>query len=311
MKRAVIAVVLLVFGLAWGIAFQASSSNPPRFETWLEPTHSWETVKTHGVKAPPKLFDAGNGWQREASGSMLFMQEMTPLGRLTNGLQVAWSGDQLLCAQEPKPSPAMEKARSWLNRFSRGWIRPLPRMCRYWLLDPARNTTVYIGQIPHPGFPPDYIPSPDFQHGFVAISVYPLQIAYCFDLPARRIWRWDLPKKPLGWWDNTHLLYHPTNDDVCLYDVVGGKTSMLVATSQVGQFLGEHKIARPARPLQVRPRWSGRKPNGFGAEFFLARGVMRDAVAIHIIRPDGRLELVPDSRLKFELDDSLRSSTEE
>jgi len=181
----------------------------------------------------------------------------------------------------------MEKARHWLNRISRGWIQPLPRTCRYWLLDVVGETSVYIGQIPYHGIPRDYMPSPDFQHGFIVLTIYPMQLAYCFDLPARRVWRWDLPKKPLGWWDNTHLLFHPTNDDVCLYDVATSKTSTLVESRCVDQFIRENQIVKPARQLNVRLRWDAWKTNAFSTDFFLAGGawVMKNSLVIHIAHP--------------------------
>ena len=147
------------------------------------------------------------------------------------------------------------------------------------------------------------MPSPDFQHGFIVLKTDPSLIAYCFDLPAHRIWCWDLPKKTLGWWDNTHLLLHPTNDDVCLYDVATDKTSTLVESSQVARFLRENQMPKPARPwpLNVRQEPNDRKTNSFPTEFYLAGGsrVMRNLVVIHIARPDGRLELVSDPHLKM------------
>jgi hypothetical protein len=313
LKRTVIFSLLLALGLGLVIAFQWSPSNPPRFEAWLDPTNTWDTVRMHGVKLRQNLFDEARGWGFELSRCLLYDENVKPLGQLTNGLPVAWSGDLLLCAEESTRSPSMQKAMNALSALSRGWIQPLPRWCRYWLLDVARGTTVYIGKISYPGFPPDYTPSPDFQHGYIVLRIYPLQSAYCFDLPARQIWRWDLPKKPLGWWDNTHLLFHPTNDDVCLYDVVTGKTSPLVESRQVDQFLRENQIAKPARQLMVRPRWHVRQTNSLGTDFFLSGGaaVMNNSVLIRIARPDGRLELVSDPQLKSVMDESLRSTMEE
>jgi len=331
MKRAVMFGVPVALMLALMLAFQASPSNPPHLEVRLNSTNIWSSEKRGKIKLPSKLFNQAHGWGVEKPGdseSAAFI-EMPTLGRVTNGFPVAWLGNQMLCAQESKPRPSMQKARNWLNRISRGWIPPLSRWCRFWLFDVDQGTTVCIGKFPYSGFQPyHYTPSSDFQHGFTVQNAYPLLNSYWLDLTGRRICHWDLPTKPLGWWDNTHILYHPTNDDVCLYDVNAGKTSTLVTSSQVAQFLRTNQMVRPARSLYVRQWRDYGKSNssepepqkhilGFPdsrlPEFYLAAGswIMTNSVVIHIARPDGRLEPVSDPHLNMMIDDTFRSFMEE
>ena len=289
MKRIVILAVLLALVLAGIVLIQSPAPSTPRFLPWATASHGPDQVSAF---EPHQIhFDEARVWLYSGysrSNAVLYdTAKMKPLGRLAHAIPVALFGDQLLCSQDSWP---------WVERLAR--LRKRPPVTRYWLLDLTRNTTVYIGKIPeNPSFSmSDYDPSPDARRGLLPLNILRLEATYWFDWEARRILSRPIHKYPSGWWDNTRLLFVSTNFDICLFDVVANKTSLLAGKRQIDQYFEDNRIPKTDGYFTITPHWNGREN-----DFYLTgdQSPKVDSPLIEITRPDGRLAM-RDPHFRFE-----------
>jgi hypothetical protein len=223
------------------------------------------------------------------------------LGRLANGWPTVIAADTrtVICAQtviglrERFKGLVGSIARRLLRKEAASPMDADPHSSafrRYWLLDLERGTAIRIGESPA-WSPASVVPSPDFQYAYGPLIRSGNDFDLCvLEIRSLSVEKMKNPPLPCGWWDNTRILCSTTNNDLALYDVVTKKTTELVSSWRIAEFLRENRVAAEFAPKVIVDRNGGRD------EFYLTdtheRLMALRSFLISVERPDGHLRLV-------------------
>jgi len=321
MKKVIVVFSLLVvFAVVLLIAWLRSDPDAPRFKpAQTQPVFKSDTlVSYHRLSSRP--FEGGKMWISAWSGTNEYryflydIEHKNILGELFNADAAFMTSDQtkLLCVQRVSWArrPLGDKTLAIIAPLFRG-KRSFPRrgadLETFWILDLKRNSAVKIGTaVSHPGLGIDFQLSSDFRYAYNRAAALPgeNELFLC-DVEKRVLARINVGGWPAAWWDARNILVKEPDDDFVLYDVVTGKSSLLLGASNITAFLEQNRIPDDGSKLNVFFTWNVRE-NVFYLTDPYKKWQATESFLARIERPEATLKLL-SSQFKFEWSDHLDS----
>lgn len=228
------------------------------------------------------------------------------LGELTNADPVVLdsSGSKLLCLQrwQHQTNDFGFRIHRWLAKISRR-TNPfdasddVPETIS--MIAFRGSTTAAMGEIwQQSGAGTGFQFSPDSRFGANKGSAYfGRSEIYVCDLKNESAFNLKQDGWPNGWWDDSNLIIKTTASDFIKFDVVTGKTNLLLSAKQVASFLANYGFTNSPR-ADLKSFWTGKQ-----FDFYLIGGFeewsANASYLIKVTRPNADLELI-DKKFKFE-----------
>lgn len=261
---AVIAIVVIIF-----TAVSRNDPNAPKYiPLQSQPKGPFGSVNYNwGEDAP---FVDGKFWfftilSRANHHQYLFdMDKGIVLGELTNGGVALSSRDysKVLCAGHDSFKTSVKQAvLSFLTKITKGKLHFATNTVEtYWVVDLHSNKARTVGTLFQiPGTGSRWRPSPDYRFGFNVPNNNDdeYHAFYLCDLEQETFRRIKFEGNVRGWWDEKHILISDLSGDLVLYDVISGKTSLLLAFSQIAKRLEEESISVAPGSVSTLKHWNG------------------------------------------------------
>jgi hypothetical protein len=310
MKRLLIVVLLVLAAIvAWLVI--SHHPNAPQFKSILSfQTPSYETLHYNFLQERP--FEGGKMWLSLWGGTNHLGWYLYDIDqrKVIGELQGAWPAfpgrdhSQVFCSTAEKYTPLIPRIVGLFRSVS---IRS-DYIETFWLLDVPRNSATRLGALRYSeGASSFATPSPDFRFVFNRITPPPQRgpTACLFDLERKSSKLLRIDGWTLGWWDNENLLFQDQTNDFRLFNVLSGRTSVLLYGTNVLAFLGRQGIDHKGT-LSMFPSWNGHE-NMFYLTDTYQRWLAAECFLVKVERPDARLTLLSPN-FKFEWSDHFDHS---
>lgn len=261
----------------------------------------------------PSPFEGGLVWisvfNKRVSHSYLYdIEHKKVLGELINGWPEFGNRDQSKVLLMGNPGSFKEKLFQLVGRITGGKLTLSTRNIEesFEVFDRKKNHAEPVGRMyQFAGAGSRWYPSPTYRYGFTRPTANSGSEVFLCDLDKSQMTKITIRGIPVGWWNETAILYKSNDRDFALYDVVREKTSVLLKADAIKEFLKQNKFSTDLSRDDVKPfpMWDGRQYQFYFTDTY-KRWEATNSFLAKIERPSGSLKLI-DADFKFEWSDSF------
>jgi hypothetical protein len=313
-KIAIVGFVLICAASLILLFVSKSDSNAPRFVS---------AAPGFKIGAPnqlaynfllPSPYEAGLLWistfdRKGVPRTYLYdIEQKKVLGELTNGWPSFGNRDQSKVLLTGHSASLKEKFFQLIDRITGGKLKLANRMQEesFEVFDRKKNRSVPVGRVyQFIGTGSRWYPSPTFRYGYTRPTGSPETDVYLCDLEKSRMTKIIIHGYPVGWWNESAILYKSDHYDLTLYDVVKNQSSILLSADKIKEFCRQNQLSDDPTNNQVAPfpTWDGQQ-----YQFYFTHNHKRweatNSFLAKIERPSGKLKLIA-ADFKFEWSDSF------
>ncbi len=233
------------------------------------------------------------------------------LGELTNGWPVFGNRDQSKILLHTHHASSKTALMRLLDRVTGGKFKLASsnREEALAVFDRAANKSRGLGFLyQFPGTGSRWYPSPNLRYGFTRPTANAGREVFLCDLEKADLTKLLIRGEPVGWWNDTAILFKSENQNLEIYDIVAGRTSVLLAGSEILEFLKQHGLSVDLSNGNVKPFpiW-----NDGDYQFYFTDTMKRweatNGFLTKMEKPSGKLKLIAKD-FKFQWSDSFDST---